>query len=233
MLEVSCRTDPGSTSVTRGYAPYAWRSPGRTLINTHAHAFYAWSIPSGASSCVSHETGLPMSTSLGSFIRERRQELGLTQEQLAERIGVNVRQAEVSRLESGRIALPRRERMELLAAALEVSLGELLVRSGWMDEGDALPDRDPDRDIDLIAWSGPVPEDVDGMALPELVAMLERISEAQDQLTVASIALEDARKAVTAEMQEELAGVPHGRDSEIRPKMPIVDDRETPTVLPA
>jgi transcriptional regulator with XRE-family HTH domain len=174
-----------------------------------------------------------MSMSLGSFIRERRQELGLTQEELAERIGATVRQAEVSRLENDRISLPRRERMEHLAAALEVSLGELLVRSGWMAESDDLPDRDPERDIDLISWNGPVPEDIDGMALPELVAMLERISEAQDQVTAASIALEDARKAVTAEMREELGDMLQARGSEVRPGIGVVDDSETPAVFPA
>jgi transcriptional regulator with XRE-family HTH domain len=70
-----------------------------------------------------------MPVSLGTFSRERRQDLGLTQEQVAERIGATVRQAEVSRLESGRIALPRRDRLTAIAAALEVSLGELLVRT--------------------------------------------------------------------------------------------------------
>jgi transcriptional regulator with XRE-family HTH domain len=41
-----------------------------------------------------------MSTSLGAFIRERRHQLGLSQEELAERIGNTMRQAEVSRLET-------------------------------------------------------------------------------------------------------------------------------------
>ena len=79
-----------------------------------------------------------MSQSLGTFIRERRQDLGLTQEELAERIGGSVRQADVSRLETNRIALPRRERLEAIAAALEVSLGELLLRTGWMQKADGL-----------------------------------------------------------------------------------------------
>jgi transcriptional regulator with XRE-family HTH domain len=79
-----------------------------------------------------------MPASLGTFIRERRLELGLTQEELAARVGLTTRQAEISRLEQGRIALPRRERLEAIAAALDVSLGELLVRTGWMTEGDRL-----------------------------------------------------------------------------------------------
>jgi transcriptional regulator with XRE-family HTH domain len=79
-----------------------------------------------------------MPHSLGTFIRERRQDLGLTQEELADRIGGSVRQAEISRLETNRIALPRRDRLDAIAAALEVSLGELMVRSGWMTNGDRL-----------------------------------------------------------------------------------------------
>ena len=68
---------------------------------------------------------------LADLIRQRRIELHLTQEQLADRIGLGTRQADVSRLERGRVGLPRRERLERVAAALELPLGELLVRSGW------------------------------------------------------------------------------------------------------
>lgn len=68
---------------------------------------------------------------LGRFIQRRRIELGLTQEQLAEIIGGGVRQSEISRLENDRIALPRRQRLEQIASALDVSLGQLLARSGW------------------------------------------------------------------------------------------------------
>jgi transcriptional regulator with XRE-family HTH domain len=81
---------------------------------------------------------------LGNYLRERRMELGLSQEELAERIGGSASQAEISRLERGHVMLPRRGRMEALAEALEVTLGSLLVRSGWLTEGeeddlDALP----------------------------------------------------------------------------------------------
>jgi len=72
--------------------------------------------------------------SLGVTIRARRIELGWTQEELAERIStdeVYVRQSEISRIESGRVTLPRRQRLELLAAALDLPLGELLASSGW------------------------------------------------------------------------------------------------------
>jgi transcriptional regulator with XRE-family HTH domain len=84
---------------------------------------------------------------LGNYVRERRVDLGLTQEELAARIGDTATQAEISRLERGTIAFPRRRRLEALAAALEVTLGMLLVKSGWLtsseealiDAGPALP----------------------------------------------------------------------------------------------
>lgn len=64
----------------------------------------------------------------------------MTQEQLAARVGENVRQAEISRLERDRVSLPRRGRMERLASALEVSLGTLLLRTGWLDEEEGARD---------------------------------------------------------------------------------------------
>lgn len=83
--------------------------------------------------------------SLGKTIFDRRCELGLTQEQLAERIGDGVRQAEVSRLEHDRVGLPRRRRLFQLAAALELSPGELLARSGWTGAEAAFSERpEPD-----------------------------------------------------------------------------------------
>lgn len=75
-----------------------------------------------------------MEQSLGQFIRRSRRALGLTQEELANRIGHGVRQAEVSRLEHDRIEFPRRERLEAIAAALGVSLGDLLIATGWLDD---------------------------------------------------------------------------------------------------
>jgi transcriptional regulator with XRE-family HTH domain len=73
-------------------------------------------------------------STLGQTIRRRRLELNLTQEELADRIGGGVRQSEVSRLERDRITLPRRERLERIAAAIEMPIGELLKCSGWTGE---------------------------------------------------------------------------------------------------
>jgi transcriptional regulator with XRE-family HTH domain len=77
-----------------------------------------------------HATG--QAKSFGQVIRERRIELGFTQEQLAERIGENVRQSDVSRMERDYISLPRRDRLEALAVALDVTPGYLLMHSGWI-----------------------------------------------------------------------------------------------------
>ncbi len=73
----------------------------------------------------------PMAPTLGQLIRERRMELNLTQEELAERVGEGVRQSEISRLEKNRVSLPRRQRMEQIAEALDIPVGVLLSRSGW------------------------------------------------------------------------------------------------------
>lgn len=55
-----------------------------------------------------------MTYTLGQFIRKRRVELGLTQEQLADRVGDTMRQSEMSRLERDRVSLPSRDRLESL-----------------------------------------------------------------------------------------------------------------------
>lgn len=68
---------------------------------------------------------------LGQTIRARRQELGLTQEDLADRIGPSVGQNYVSQLERDRVKLPRQERLRAIADILGIEAGELLERSGW------------------------------------------------------------------------------------------------------
>ncbi|MEZ4532470.1 MAG: response regulator [Thermomicrobiales bacterium] len=77
------------------------------------------------------------SRSLGEAIRLRRLELGMSQEELAERIGPDVRQSDVSRLERGRILFPRHERLHQIASALGISVGALLVEAGWFSEEDS------------------------------------------------------------------------------------------------
>lgn len=72
--------------------------------------------------------------SLGEAIRLRRLELGMSQEELAERIGPDMRQSDVSRLERGKITFPRLERLNQIAAALGLSMGTLLVEAGWFTD---------------------------------------------------------------------------------------------------
>jgi transcriptional regulator with XRE-family HTH domain len=75
-----------------------------------------------------------MYTAIGNYIRERRQDLGLSQEQLAERVGGSYGQSDISRIERGHIELPRLATLVSLAAALEVPVGNLLIASGWFNE---------------------------------------------------------------------------------------------------
>ena len=61
--------------------------------------------------------------SLGKNLRETRKQLGLTQEQVSERSGVQA--GEISRIEAGKRD-PQVSTLERLAKALEVSPGQLL-----------------------------------------------------------------------------------------------------------
>jgi transcriptional regulator with XRE-family HTH domain len=79
------------------------------------------------------------SRSLGEAIRLRRLELGMSQEELAERIGPDVRQSDVSRLERGKILFPRLERLNQIAAALGMSVGALLIEAGWFSDDENIP----------------------------------------------------------------------------------------------
>jgi transcriptional regulator with XRE-family HTH domain len=71
---------------------------------------------------------------LGVAIRARRLELGLSQEQLAQRSSdarEGILQSDISRLESGQVALPRSGHLRRIAAALDMPIVDLLARSGW------------------------------------------------------------------------------------------------------
>lgn len=68
---------------------------------------------------------------LGSFIRERRIELGLTQTQLAQRI--DWVQERISTLENGRYGLPSLPTLARLAEGLQVPLSALLAACGYED----------------------------------------------------------------------------------------------------
>jgi transcriptional regulator with XRE-family HTH domain len=86
--------------------------------------------------------------SLGRTIRNRRRELGLSQEAFAERVcslGVYIRQTEISRIELDKVLLPNQERLVAIAHALNMSLGDLLSLAGW-DLADAFFEPGAERD---------------------------------------------------------------------------------------
>lgn len=72
-----------------------------------------------------------MSRSLGQVVRQRRLELGLSQEAFAELLGPGVRQSEISRLERGQVTMPRPQRLHRMAQVLEMPVGELLLLTSW------------------------------------------------------------------------------------------------------
>ena len=131
-----------------------------------------------------------MTTSFGTYIRERRRELNLTQEQLSERIGTTVRQADVSRLERDLIGLPRRDRLTAIANALEVSPGELLVRSGWA--------QDP-KSVEPVA-NDDTPGLPEAISIHELAALHDCLAVVQGKVFEARRALDEARQAIAAVM---------------------------------
>jgi transcriptional regulator with XRE-family HTH domain len=162
-----------------------------------------------------------MASSLGRFIRKRRLELGLSQEQLAERIGDTMRQAGVSRLEGDRVVQPRRARLIAIAAALEVSLGELFVRTGWIEDGVPL-----ETITRLVAGpDGPTADTLDGIPPHTLAAMLERAGAVQASLDHALRLLEQAETSM-ADLQRMLAAAACPR-GEIHPRMGIIADWES------
>lgn len=81
--------------------------------------------------------------SLGSLLRERRDALGLTQEDVAERIGKD--QNYVSFVETGRIKQPRRAMLEAFARALELPPPRVFAAAGWAPP----PDLDEQQAVDL------------------------------------------------------------------------------------
>ena len=128
-------------------------------------------------------------STLGAAIKARRRQLGWSQEELAARVAargdVAFRQTDVSRLERGKVGLPRCQRLAHIAAVLGYSPGELLALSGWADERVAPSTDQP------AAPVGPPVVAVSGSSLPKapvvspaetrLTAELARLSELMAQ----------------------------------------------------
>jgi transcriptional regulator with XRE-family HTH domain len=149
---------------------------------------------------------------LGAFIRRRRLELGLTQEALAEMIGGGVRQAEISRLEHDRVMLPRRHRLEQIATALDVPLGELLVRSGWTGAGE-IDTLDGDQQVEI--------EELRAMN-EELQSRAERLESTVGVLATSNVAL---RSQIAGAETESLSQVVDHR------MQPVLDAVIDPVVI--
>lgn len=73
-------------------------------------------------------------TRLGAFIRNRRQQLGLTQEMVEELSGVS--QHYQSQIERGKVDRPGDAFLEALAQALELDMADIRRAQGWVVEGD-------------------------------------------------------------------------------------------------
>jgi transcriptional regulator with XRE-family HTH domain len=135
---------------------------------------------------------------LGAVVRARRRELGLTQEQLAERISgpdEYIRQSDISRIERGDVGLPRRQRLERLATALELPIGELLERSGWSGSSAAFAAGQTGAWRHMSAASRAGASSANGASV-EFNTSVRRFNELRDELTQRSQDLAAARDAL-------------------------------------
>lgn len=145
------------------------------------------------------------SRSLGEAIRLRRLELGMSQEELAERIGPDVRQSDVSRLERGKILFPRLERLNQIASALGMSIGALLIEAGWFTDEESAqviqhePAESGARTPILIADDEPISlgaivsllgdYDYDAATAYDLESLLAALDESNPEIVIVDIAL--------------------------------------------
>lgn len=163
-----------------------------------------------------------MDKTLGQYILERRKALGLTQEQIADRMGHNVRQSEISRLERNHVMLPRRQRLELLAAALETTIADLLGKTEWISHGQELPD-------DLIAALEEVPlKDAEGIALDTLATLATlviAVTELRKTVELVDRKLDEVDQTISSAV----SGINSDRDirNALRPDTGIIDTRES------
>lgn len=81
----------------------------------------------------------PIPGSLGDYVRRRRLDLSMSQQDLADRMvdhNAKVDQSDISKLEVPGTKLPRPPRMRALALALNVSIGRLYKEAGFPDHAD-------------------------------------------------------------------------------------------------
>lgn len=118
---------------------------------------------------------------VGKFIREKREDLGLSQEDIARACGVN--RATVSRWESGNISNMRRNKLEALANVLQISPSALLTET-------------IDDSIDFRVERFTIQKEPSGVDLnPLITELICRAMSATDDEIRAAIAVMDALKA--------------------------------------
>lgn len=76
-------------------------------------------------------TATPRRDALGRVVRRLREERGLSQEALADCVGDNMTQGDISRLELGRVKLPNERRVVGLARCLDTTPGALLAEAKY------------------------------------------------------------------------------------------------------
>lgn len=100
-----------------------------------------------------------MEEGLGAFIKERRRQLGISQTELASRIGVS--QGYMSQLEGDKVGLPGADLRRRIARALSVSHLDVLVATGELMASETGPSTDTRSDavrrlqgrIDDVRWT--------------------------------------------------------------------------------
>jgi transcriptional regulator with XRE-family HTH domain len=126
---------------------------------------------------------------LGPVIRARRLALGWSQEDLASRVaahgGATINQSDISRLELGKVGLPRHARLRALAAALDLPLDQLLLGSSWAEAEPAetlpapltavIPADVMAMDVRARVLPVPVPRTAPALSLDEALAGLLRL----------------------------------------------------------
>jgi transcriptional regulator with XRE-family HTH domain len=124
---------------------------------------------------------------LGTYIRQRRKELGLSQEALGERIGKD--QTYVSQVERGAITMPSIEMLEAFARVLRVRRVDLLQAAGWAENADAPP----------MAEAEPV--DVAGL-IERTIADIEAEDVSEVTKDLLRLALRNERERIQREARE-------------------------------
>lgn len=135
---------------------------------------------------------------LGQLIRDRRRELGLTQEELEGLSGVS--QTYISQVERGRTTRPLEETLAVFSEALQIPLRDLRVAAGWLEVESVVVTRDA---VDVLV-EGDVPgmlgaeASVDSGSDAVIRVLPEMIGAAQHAFALRAIDDEWMRRGIVA-----------------------------------